>query len=327
MADTSNGRGGAIMGTRPPISGKAVLTLGLGLLSVACGILAVPAESDLLVFGALVFWFAALGLGIISLVEIRRASDGLRGRGLVYGGIGFASCGIVLGILFVPPVLMVREAATRIVATNNLKRIVHAMVCYADAHGGRLPPAVLRDRAGHPLHSWRVLLLPYLEEEGLYQEFRLDEAWDSPHNLALLSRMPRVYAPPRGLPAEVRAGRTGTFYQVCTGPGTAFDGPEGLRLPEDFPDKPSNTILVVEAAEPVLWTKPEDLNYDPHGPLPRLGGIFTGDGRSSLVGRNRVKQFHAGLGDESVRGFLDLSEATLRNAITRDDGQPLGPDW
>jgi hypothetical protein len=315
------------MGTGPPTSGKAVLTLCLGLLSVACGVLAIPAESDLLALGMLVCWLAACVLGLATWVGIRRAPDKVRGRVLVGVGIGVASGGGVLAVLLVPPVLMVRDTATRIAGMNNLHRIVRAMTAYAEAHGGRLPPAVLRDGAGRPLHSWRVLVLPYLGEEGLYRQFRLDEPWDSPDNLTLLPRMPEVYAPPQGLPAGTRAGPSGTFYQVFTGPGTAFEGAEGLRLPDDFPDGPSETILVAEAGEPVPWTRPEDLVYDVQGPLPSLGGIFTGEGSRSLVGRNREKRFHVGLADGSVRGFKGLSEGTLRNAITRDDGKRLGPDW
>jgi hypothetical protein len=188
---------------------------------------------------------------------------------------------------------------------------------------------VLRDKDGRPLLSWRVLVLSYLEEGDLYREFRLDEPWDSPHNVALLPRKPKVYAPPPGLPAAERAGPAGTFYQVFTGPGTAFDGAAGLRLPQDFPDGPSHTILVTEAGEPVPWTKPEDLAYDPDGPLPPLGGIFTGEGGHTLVGRNRARLCHVGLADGTVRyfSFRELSEATLRDAITRDDGRRLGPDW
>jgi hypothetical protein len=71
------------------------------------------------------------------------------------------------------------------------------MVNYHDAHG-RLPPAVVYGKDGKPLYSWRVLLLPYLDEQELYQQFQLDEPWDSPHNLQLLPRMPGFYAPPSG---------------------------------------------------------------------------------------------------------------------------------
>jgi hypothetical protein len=202
------------------------------------------------------------------------------------------------------------------------------MYDYADDHGRRLPPAALCDKQGRPLLSWRVLLLPYLEERWLYKQFRLDEPWDGPHNSKLLARMPRVYAPPGDLPVKVKADPASTFYQVFTGRGAAFEGTEGLRLPGDFPDGTSNTILVIEAGEAVPWTKPADLPYDPAKPLPRLGGIFTGEGRFSLFGSSRIKGFHVALGDCSIRWITpEISEKTLRDAITRNDGRILGPDW
>ncbi len=166
---------------------------------------------------------------------------------------------------------------------------------------------------GQPLYSWRVLLLPYIEQEDLYKQFRLDEPWDSQHNLALLPRMPVTYAPPGS-----KKSRVPPYHTVChvfVGKGAAFEGRERLRLAEDFPDGLSNTLLVVEAGEPVPWTKPEDLAYDPDGPLPDLRSLFR-DG------------FRAGLGDGSMQWVRKgTSEATLRAAITRNGGDKLGPDW
>jgi hypothetical protein len=155
-----------------------------------------------------------------------------------------------------------------------------------------LPPAVLYSKDGRPLHSWRVLLLPFLEEEALFREFKLDEPWDSPHNRALITRMPRVYAPRREK-AESMPGLT--FCQVVDGPGAAFesDPRAGLRpytvggikaavfeggrvtsLPASFsyPDCPF--LLLAEAGEAVPWTQPGDIRYEPGQPLPPLGGNF-----------------------------------------------------
>jgi hypothetical protein len=140
--------------------------------------------------------------------------------------------------------------------------------------------------------------------------------------------MPSVYSLPARLPVEVGAELSSTFYQVFVGKRAAFEGTRGLRLPGDLPDGTSDTILVAEAGEPVPWTKPADLAYEAGRPLPPLGGIFTGEGRFSLFGPNRDKGFHVALADGSVR-FLRpaVSEATLRDAITRNGGEPLGPDW
>jgi hypothetical protein len=174
-----------------------------------------------------------------------------------------------------------------------------AIHSYAEKEG-TLPPAALRGKGGRPLLSWRVAILPYIEQEALYREFRLDEPWDSPHNLALLPRMPRLYAPFDGSqPSELHS----TFYQVFVSKGTPFEGPRGLKLKPFQGGRP--TLLIVEAGEAVPWTKPADLVYDPARPLPKLGGILR-DGR-----------FRATLADSFV-GTYDLSdEAELRSAISR----------
>jgi hypothetical protein len=211
---------------------------------------------------------------------------------------------------------------------NNLKQMSFAMHTYAEAHDGRLPPAVLRDAQGKPLLSWRVLILPYLEQGHLYSQFHLDEPWDSPHNIALLSAMPKVYSTPTALPVEARAEPFATFYQVFTGEGTAFDGSQGLLFPGDFPKGTSSVLLVVEAGQAVPWTKPDDLLYADTGPMPSLGRVFTGESRFSLFGSNRVKGFHGVLADGSGRFFPSTTEErTLRHAIRRKEAEPLGSQW
>jgi hypothetical protein len=160
---------------------------------------------------------------------------------------------------------------------------------------------------GQPLHSWRVLLLPYIEKRALYDEFRLDEPWDSPHNIRLLERMPVTYAPPRYKRSRYPAHHT--ILHVFVGPGTAFEGPNGLRW-RDFPDGQSSTLLVVEAGDAVPWTKPEEIVYDPAQPV-RVRGPFK-DG------------FRAGFADGSDRFIsYDVDEATLRGAITRNGGEQV----
>jgi hypothetical protein len=186
-----------------------------------------------------------------------------------------------------------------------------AMHVYHDTYG-RLPAAVVYGEDGRPLHSWRVLILPFLEDGDLYHQFKLDEPWDSPHNLALLPQMPAYYAPPRGKASKVPSYHT--FCQVFVGKGTAFEGPEGLRLPEDFPDSTSTTLLVVEAGKPVPWTKPEDIPYDPDQPLPELCTLFK-------------NLFRARLADlKGVHIKKATSEATLRALITRNGGETIGRD-
>src|SRR5439155_13938759 len=111
----------------------------------------------------------------------------------------------------------------------------------------------------------RVAILPYVEEHELYKQFKLDEPWDSEHNKKLLEKMPKVYAP---VGVKTRAPHT-TFYQAFVGPGAAFEDGMKVKLTNFF-DGTSNTLMVAEAAEPVPWTKPDDLPFDPKKPPPAL---------------------------------------------------------
>lgn len=139
---------------------------------------------------------------------------------------------------------------------KNLADIGSAIMQYEKANG-HFPPRAIFDKSGQPLLSWRVLILPYLGQEELFKKFKLDEAWDSPHNKALLARMPAVYRNPND-PAK----STKTNYLAPIGPGTIFDVTEGLKR-DKLAHPAQFTVLLVEAnrdAE-VEWTKPQDLPY------------------------------------------------------------------
>src|SRR5262245_49879997 len=134
----------------------------------------------------------------------------------------------------------------------ELRMIGQAIRSYHEVNG-KLPPAIVRDKAGNPLYSWRVLLLPYLEETNIYEHFHRGEPWDSTINKTLLNETPPCYRS-----AWLDPEPTGsTRFQVFVGPGTAFER-DGLTW-NDFPDGLASTILVVEASEPVVWSKPIDL--------------------------------------------------------------------
>src|SRR5262249_28617597 len=169
---------------------------------------------------------------------------------------------------------------------------------------------------GEALLSWRVLLLPYLGYGELHKQFRLDESWDSPHNLPLLKRMPAVYRPVRPDESEPFTTR----LQVLIGPGTPFEVPEGPRLVDDFPDGTWNTILVSEARRAVPWTEPAEMAYSPNRPLPSFGLDPDGFGWR-IYSRPITHEFHCCMADGSVHVVSTrVSESTLRRAITRNDG-------
>jgi prepilin-type processing-associated H-X9-DG protein len=200
-------------------------------------------------------------------------------------------------------------ASARAQSQNNLKQIGLAMHNYADIGGGVLPAAAIVDKRGKPLLSWRVAILPYVEQNNLYKQFHLDEPWDSEHNKKLIGTMPKVYALPYG---GSKPGQT--HYRVFVGQGAAFDMVQGLRLPADFPDGTSNTMLAFEAAEGVPWTKPDEIEFDPQMPMVK-----------HLRFENSI--CNVLMADGSVRAVpKTIREEVLKLVIQRNDGQPI-PDF
>jgi hypothetical protein len=196
-------------------------------------------------------------------------------------------------------------------SANNLKQIALAVINHADAHKGRLPANVV-DKDGKPILSWRVEILPYLEQAELHKQFKRDQPWDSEDNKKLLAKMPAVFASPR---VKVKLGGH-TVYQGFAGPGALFEPGKRMLFPASIPDGTSNTILLTEASVAVAWTKPADLPFDLKKELPDIGKAY---GAKPL----------AGMCDGSVR-TLDLTKTsaqTLKNAITVGGGEILGPDW
>jgi hypothetical protein len=197
------------------------------------------------------------------------------------------------------------ERAIRTQSVNHLKQLGLAAHNYYSVEK-KLPASAVFDKNGKPLLSWRVLLLPYLEQANLFKEFHLDEPWDSEHNKKLLESIPAVYRVDRD---DLKPGETP--YVAFTGKGTVFEGTKGITL-RDIDDGTSNTLLFVESARPVPWTKPEDLVYDADKPLPKLGILPTG--------------FNGGFCDGSVRWFkASLPEKVLRALITRNGHEPIDP--
>ncbi len=169
------------------------------------------------------------------------------------------------------PVDAALESLRRRKCVNNLKLIALAMHNYHSARKA-FPTAYSRDKEGRPLLSWRVHLLPFLEQQSLYDQFHLDEPWDSPHNQALIARIPAVYVCPG---ANRTLGKSGkTVYLAPRGKATIFPGgkAEGVKI-ADVTDGTANTVLVFEADDPraVVWTKPDDWEV---GPELKTDGLF-----------------------------------------------------
>jgi len=187
-------------------------------------------------------------------------------------------------------------------AENNLKQIMIAIHSYHDATG--LWP---QDTAGGL--SWRVHLLPYLEEEALYKKFDLNGSWDSDTNKKLIEDMPKVFAPTRAM----NVGKGETFLRGFGGTnvGTAGVFQLGQRITlVNVTDGTSNTLAVIDAGEAVTWTQAgTDLDPDAKE-FPKLGKMIDGD------------YFFAAMCDGSVRKVTrKFDEKELKAFISRCGGE------
>jgi hypothetical protein len=287
-------------------SGKAILSVVLGLASFA---------------GACFLGIPAVAVGIMSMLEIGRSQGALGGKKLAWAGVAlglvgslcnlpFGGLGVFLGIR------AMREQMAESESRRHLKEIGSAMLAYQDEKNG-FPPAAMTSTNGQPLLSWRVALLPYLNEDRLYRRFNPNEPWDSENNKKLVEEMPRVYSQSA---AESKPGYT--FYRVFhkrteggSGPTPVFMGFRSLKF-SGIKGGAADTFLVVEADEAVPWTKPEEIDFPVSGSIERrLGGIFAND-------------FNVLLADGTVRSFKkgQLSEEQLKSAISiEDDGKLPSP--
>jgi uncharacterized protein (TIGR03067 family) len=165
-----------------------------------------------------------------------------------------------------------RKREIRLRAGFHLQEITNAMWDYWGDHEC-FPPVAFCDKEGRPLLSWRVALLPYLGQEDLYKQFKLNEPWDSAHNKKLLGKIPMVYEPVVGPDTEKHS----TCFQVFTGAGTVFELGKKIGI-NDLTRGTSRTMFILEAREPVPWTKPADIPYDPDKKLPEFWGGIVDDG-------------------------------------------------
>ena len=198
--------------------------------------------------------------------------------------------------------------AERMRSINHMRQILLALHNYHDAHGQF--PADSRDKDGKPLLSWRVHILPYVEEDNLYRQFKLNEPWDSEHNKKLIDRMPKLLRSPR----QADSLKDRTTYLAPLGKGLMWDQPAGLKITH-ITDGTSNTIALVEADDDraVIWTKPEDITIDPKNPLTGLLGHYT-------------EGFHAALADGSVKFIKKTTHPEVLWALfTRSGGEVVDP--
>lgn len=215
----------------------------------------------------------------------------------------------VLVALLLPAVQQAREAARRTQSKNYLKQIGLAMHNHHDTYQ-QFPERVVLDKQGKPGLSWRVKILPFLDQAPLYNQFHLDEPWDSAHNKTLIEQMPAVYASPND-PELAKEGKT--RYVVLDGEGALFDGEDGPQI-RSITDGTSNTMMVVEARSDhaVTWTEPVDMEIDDDDLLAGLKSA-------------RVGGFHALFADGAVRFISDNIDLNVLKALfTKAGGEVIG---
>jgi len=216
--------------------------------------------------------------------------------------------------LLLPAVQAARSAARRAQSTNNLKQIGLAMHNHLSVNNAF--PGPIRDKDGKALLSWRVAILPYLEQQALYNEFHLDEPWDSEHNKTLIDKMPATYKIPG---AKDESGKT--FYRGISGPSSLFDPKtkDGVGI-ASITDGTSNTIGVVEASEAVDWTRPDNeiLVPEKDDPANRLidqfGEHFPG-GFNALFLDGSVRFIKKTIDGGVLRALITINGGEIINAL------------
>jgi prepilin-type processing-associated H-X9-DG protein len=227
-------------------------------------------------------------------------------------GIGGVMCAGVLVALLLPAVQAARTAARRMQSQNNMKQIALAFHNYESSYKC-LPAAYHVDADGKRTMSWRVAILPFLEQQQVFQMYKADEPWDSAVNQSVSN----ITIPTYKNPADPKGGPTETSYMVITGPGTLFEEGKQISLSE-ITDGTSNTILAVEViGTGVKWAEPKDLDIN------TMVFKINGGGANS-IGSPYPGGANVAMADGSVRFMSDsVLEATLRAMATRNGGEVI----
>jgi hypothetical protein len=244
---------------------KAVLVLGLCSLGLPI-VLSVPA----IVFGG------------FALRRIVRSRGRLPGKAPAATGLllGFLTLGAGFAV-GIPKFQSIQRSARVQQCQDDLERIGRGLHNY-HGHHGWFPTRATWSKDEKPLLSWRVCILPFVGEKTLYREFHHDEPWDSPQNLTLLEKMPRLYGHPLAPPNEIPAGITHYLAPVPmwaegeTRDPAALGAKVATRLSRHFSRGTSSTIMVVETAKGVAWTKPEDAEIRKEMQGADYNGLFGG---------------------------------------------------
>jgi hypothetical protein len=179
------------------------------------------------------------------------------GRRIVVGVVVF--CATVAILVLWRGIVVARNSAIKAKCCSRLSMIGCALANYKDAHG-TFPPAYLTDDTGKPMHSWRVLILPYLEQNALYSQYHFDEPWNSENNRRLAPCIPSEYRCPGSLAKD----ETTTSFVAVVGPNAAWPGNKPATESEiGDANAHFNTIAIVEVADSGIdWMEPRDMHLE-----------------------------------------------------------------
>jgi len=267
---------------------------GKAVASLICGIGSVVTLGGFLIVPIIGFVLGILGL--------KSNKSGIAIAGIVINVVAFLLC-LPLIAFWLSAVQASRESAQRMQCANHIKQIVLALHMYADkTKETYLPPLYTIDKNGKPLHSWRVFLLPYLEQQELFNKIRLDEPWDSPHNSQFHNQMPNVYSCPRN-----------------PGKGCSYVAIAGVFVPvreENSSDRSTimfamkgtrNQMIIIEVKEPFNWMDPtKDITLDE---------LAKGVNSGGRVGSFHAGSCFAGFGDGWVRAIPDSASKTILRSL------------
>lgn len=278
--------------------------------------------SSMAAFGPGGLVLAAIILGVVG--YLRRSQSMWRDTAIVGAILLCGLCLLGLWLVVDTPRDVYRQAR----CVNNLKQITLGLHNYHDAHGC-FPPAYIADTKGKPMHSWRVLILPYMEQEALYDRYDFSEPWDGPNNRKLTGAKPYAYVCPSS-DSNSPSGSPMTNYVAVIGQGAMWKKDRAVKVSE-IPDGTSYTIMLAEIANSdINWMEPRDLSFEE-----ALRGINpkSGLGISSQHVSNNGYFYHdtplanVAFADATAHALPEgLSVEKLEGLLTVDGGETVNVD-
>jgi hypothetical protein len=213
-------------------------------------------------------------------------------------------------------------------SASHLRALIHAIESHRE-NKGAYPHAITEASAGIPV-SWRVLMLPRLDSNDLFEQYKFDEPWNGPHNRELVRYMREVFARPAE-PTDQLENTFVTHYFAIVGPATVWPDSKAKKV-RDIPDGREQTILLIEDVNrDIQWSEPRDLSQSeaiellmaPPSPHTRIvrETLFR---RTESTSRGR----HVAFANGNVMFLGQIKDPGIAKALlTINGGEKLPPDW